>query len=90
MPSCFVFFLGQRERHIPLDEKLRSDLEWRIWNYRFFFEDCRHHLHLRHLGGNFKNGKNDMNGKSDKIGAVGRTGTNEYRLLEPKSLCKFL
>ena len=47
--------------------------------------DRRHHLHLRRLGGNFKNGKNDMNGKKDKTGTDGANGKNENSFLEPSA-----
>ena len=54
------------------------------------FMDRRRHLHLRHLGGNPKNGKNDMNGKNEKIGTGGRNGTNEYRFpLLPSHFANF-
>ena len=47
------------------------------------FMDRRRHLHLRQLGGNHKNGKNDMNGKNDKIGMDGGNGKNEYSFHDP-------
>ena len=49
------------------------------------FKDRRRHLHLRHLGGNPNNGKNDMYGKNEKIGTDGRNGRSEYRFPEPPS-----
>ena len=36
---------------------------------------------------NHNNGRNDANGKNDKIGTDGRTGTREYRHLDPPSHC---
>ena len=56
------------EGKTPLDEKLRSELEWQSWNC-CFFTDRKHHLHLRQPGGNHNNDKvhkNDMNGKDSK------------------------
>ena len=58
------------------------------------FMDRRHHLHLRQLGGNLKNGKNDMNGNTDKTGTDGGNGKNEYSFPEPsvilQDLCTFV
>ena len=79
-----IFRESKRERHIPLDEKLRSDLGWRSWIIENFM-DRRHHLHLRQRGGNFKNGKNDMNGKKNKTGTDGGNGKNEYSFPEPSA-----
>ena len=43
----------------------------------------RHHLQPRQPGRTPYNGKHDANGKNDKIGTDCRTGTNEFRFLDP-------